>query len=412
MERDDPARTERSGRVDAALARCVGDVTLFLEHHWGQRFHLHEGEVEPAEALLSLDHVDRLLTQTSPRAPAFRLVQHGRSLPRSSYTRAGTLGGQRLSDLPDVGRVFELFEQGATIALQGLHRYWSPVTTFCRELEVFLCHPVQANAYITPPESRGLNVHHDTHDVFALQTYGTKHWVVHEPAIEAPLESQRWSSDEHAPGPLALETDLTPGDCLYLPRGTPHAAETRDSASVHLTLGIRAVRWLDVLESALSRAGQERVFRDALPVGYAHEPSALKDEIATMLKQAGAWLAEQDVGALADEVADTFWRSRQPPLSGQLRQLLDLDRLGPTTEVRRRDHVVARLRAAEEVELLLGDRTVRLPLSTADALRQLLSGDLVRIDQLDTTLDLDSRLVLVRRLIRDGVLVAEHRDDG
>ena len=406
MTPEQPARAAGSGRASAALSRLVGDVERFLDEHWGQQFHLHT-EVEDAAQLLALDDVDSLLTQTSPRVPAFRLVQHGRTLPRSSYTRPGTLGGQRLSDLPDVGRVLKLFEDGATIALQGLHRYWAPVTEFCRELETFLSHPVQANAYITPPGSRGLNVHHDTHDVFALQTYGSKHWVVHEPAIEAPLATQRWSSDEHEPGPLALETDLQPGDCLYLPRGTPHAAETRDEPSVHLTLGIRAVRWHDVLTTALEAAADERAFRDALPVGFAHEPAAFASEVETLLKRAGAWLAEQDHGEVARRVTDDFWRSRQPPLAGQLRQILDVDHIEPSTPVRRREHVVARLVAEDDVELLLGDRTIHLPLFTAEAVRHLLSGQPTTAEELDPAMDLESRLVLIRRLVREGLVVAD-----
>ncbi|MDX1659514.1 MAG: cupin domain-containing protein [Nitriliruptorales bacterium] len=406
MSSNAPAGRSQRG---PALARCVGDVDRFLEEHWNQRFHLHPGD--DADDLLSLDDVDEILTQTSPRAPAFRLVRNGQTLPRSSYTRPGTQGGQRLSDLPDVGRVFQLFDDGATIALQGLHRYWAPVTRFCRELETFLSHPVQANAYVTPPGARGLNVHHDTHDVFALQTFGRKHWVVHEPAVEVPLASQGWSSDEHEPGPLVLETDLTPGDCLYLPRGTPHAAETRGSASVHLTIGIRTIRWHDVITAALEDAGEQRDFRDALPVGFANDPRALAPDLETVLKQAAAWLAAQDADELAERAADRFWRSRQPPLAGQLRQLLELDAVGADTVVRRRQHVVARLRADDDVELLLGDRTVRLPLVTADAVRDLLSGRRLRVGDIDTTLALESRLVLVRRLIREGVLVAEPAAD-
>jgi bifunctional lysine-specific demethylase and histidyl-hydroxylase NO66 len=69
---------------------------------------------------------------------------------------------------------------------------------------------VQANAYLTPPVAQGLNLHGDPHDVFAVQTHGVKRWVVEPP------DEPRW------------ELELRPGDVLYLPAGTRHAAQTID----------------------------------------------------------------------------------------------------------------------------------------------------------------------------------------
>jgi hypothetical protein len=49
---------------------------------------------------------------------------------------------------------------------------------------------VQVNAYLTPPASRGLGVHHDTHDVFVLQVHGRKLWQVWDAAVPFPLGHQ------------------------------------------------------------------------------------------------------------------------------------------------------------------------------------------------------------------------------
>jgi ribosomal protein L16 Arg81 hydroxylase len=86
-----------------------------------------------------------------------------------------------VGDLADPGLVYEHFYAGATIVLQSLHRFWPPLARLSRDLELALTHPVQVNAYVTPPASRGLGVHHDTHDVFVLQVHGRKHWDVHAP---------------------------------------------------------------------------------------------------------------------------------------------------------------------------------------------------------------------------------------
>ncbi|MBW3620888.1 MAG: cupin domain-containing protein [Actinobacteria bacterium] len=385
------------------LGPLVGDLARFLAEDLGRRPSLHRAE-PGAPVPLSIDDVDELLTRRSLRAPAFRLVRDGEPLPTSTYTRTGRIGGVMVRDLPDVGRVLELVARGATLVVQGLHRYWPPVTELCRALEDVLGHPVQANAYLTPPGNRGLDVHHDTHDVLALQLAGRKHWVVHEPAVSAPLPSQPWSADRHVAGPLVLDTELAPGDCLYLPRGTPHAAETTDDVSLHLTIGIRPVTWFDVLRRAVDHAADEPAFREALPAGFADDPEGLAIELGARLGDAAAWLEGLDAATLADEVVAGFRTSQQPRLDGQLRRLLELDAVDDDRVARRRDGVHVRtVVAGDRVEVRLADRTVSFPAAVAREIEELVSGRRVPVAELDR-LDRSSRAVLVRRLVREGVL--------
>ncbi|MBW3576741.1 MAG: cupin domain-containing protein [Actinobacteria bacterium] len=393
--------------VPRSLRRCVGDADRFLREAWQCSAHLHRrrGDDDFAD-LLSFDDVDRILATMSPRPPAFRLVRAGNTLPRASYTRSGTLGGQRLTDLPDIGRVLKLFDEGATIVLQGLHRYWEPVTRFCRELEAFLTQPVQANAYLTPPVATGLNVHHDIHDVFAMQTFGRKHWVTYAPVVDDPVASQRWDPSLGDPGEPVLDVELAPGDCLYVPRGMLHAARTVDTASLHLTLGIRSVTWHDLFTQVVTDAADEVRFRQALPAGYATDPAGFAGTVSARLKELATWIEERDGGKLAARLADRFWASRPPVLDGQLRQLLDLDALDQDSRVSRRDGAVAHLDVRDgRAHLQLGDRRLTLPAELEPVIGRLLSAQGLRVGDL-TELDEDSRVVLVRRLIREGLLVA------
>lgn len=385
---------------------------MFFSDHWQRRPLLRRDDGTGLADLLSLDDVDRILTTTSPRTPTFRLARGGHVIPRSAFTRRGTVGGQRLDDLPDPGRIMALFHDGATIALQGLHRWWPPVAALCRDLADVLTHPVQANAYVTPPGSRGLDVHHDTHDVIALQTEGHKHWVVHEPAVELPLPRQRWSSTDHAPGPCVMDTDLRPGDSLYLPRGTPHAAETVDTYSVHLTLGIRVVTLHQVLERALARAGDDVRFRRALSPGFAADPGTLRQELSDAVDQAGRWLADVDVDVLADETAEAFWTGRAPDLRHGLSQQVAPAPLEEHTAVRpRRGHRVLVRTVDDRLELVLGDRTLSLPVGVRPAVEQLLAGP-VKVADLSDVVDAEGRFVLVRRLLREGLLLVDGVEDG
>ncbi len=117
-------------------------------------------------------------------------------LAPESYTVDLGWSPQPFSGTIDVDRVLAEFEDGATIVLQALHHNWPPIADFCRRLEAALGEPVQANAYFTPRSAQGLAVHHDTHDVFVLQTAGKKHWRVYEPVVELPLQDQKYSKSE------------------------------------------------------------------------------------------------------------------------------------------------------------------------------------------------------------------------
>jgi len=375
----------------AALRRCVGDVDRFVGERWARRVHHHSGE--DFSDLLSLEHVDHIVATMALRAPAFRLVRQGRTLERAAYTRTARVGSRSIDDLIDVGRVYRHFGDGATIVLQGLHRYWEPVTRFCRDLELALTHPVQANAYITPPVSSGLKVHHDPHDVFALQTYGRKQWVTYE-----------------GPGAAfgaapALDVELVPGDALYLPKGTPHAARTVDVASVHLTIGIRTVVWRDLARRLLDQALDRPDLDEPLPVGFAHDPAALAGLVAARLPALAEAVAGADPGPAADAESRRFWSGRPPLLTGHLRQLLELDRIDDGAQLARRAGSVCELVAGNgRLTVLLGDRELRMPSALEPAMRLVAGRDSFRVGELAPHLDLPGRLVLVRRLVREGLL--------
>jgi lysine-specific demethylase/histidyl-hydroxylase NO66 len=389
------------------LARCVGDVQQFLDAQW-TRAPLHRPGADPGlfADLLSLDDVDTILATTSPRQPTFRLVRDGRPLDAGRYTRTVRLGGRAVPGVADPGRLFEEFRQGATVVLQGLQRTWSPLATFCRQLELELTHPVQANAYVTPPGAQGLAVHYDTHDVFVLQLAGHKEWAVYEPLLDDPLPSQPWSTDRGTPDEAVLEVDLRAGDVLYLPRGWLHAARAQDDVSAHLTLGVHIQTWYDVIRQALTALADEAWARQALPTGFASDPEGLAAELEERFGAAADWMRKFDAGVAAERVATRFWSSRPPLLAGQLRQILSLDQLSDDSAVRRRPTTVCRLLAADgHLTVILGDRQLRMPAALEPAVRRLaLSGAELRVGELADQLDEQSRLVLVRRLIREGLL--------
>ncbi|MDQ3991650.1 MAG: cupin domain-containing protein, partial [Actinomycetota bacterium] len=379
--------------------------------HWGRTPLLHHAGESAFEGLLGLADVDGLVTETLLRMPSFRLVKDGKPVDPATYTRTIRIGSRPVDRTIRPDRVLDAFADGATIVLQALHRLRGPVGAFCRGLELDLTHPVQANAYVTPASARGFALHHDTHDVFVLQTHGRKRWRVHRPLVELPGREQPWSPAMGAPGPPVIEAELAAGDALYIPRGFLHEAEAQAETSIHVTVGVLALTWLDLWRRVMARAPQHVRFREALPPGFAGDPRLVEDELPARAKELHAWLDE----VLEDEAASftgSFWRKRRPMLAGQMRQLDLAASMDATTAVHRRGGSVFVVAVNDDrATVLLGHRELRMPAFVEPALRFVETAtEAFTAADVSGGLDEASRLVLLRRLVREGAL--EILDDG
>jgi bifunctional lysine-specific demethylase and histidyl-hydroxylase NO66 len=339
-----------------------------------------------------LDDVDRIVSSQGLRLPAFRLVKDGDSLPSWSYTKTTRTGSEAATGVLDARAVFSEFGSGATMVFQGMHRYWEPLALFCRQLEQSLGHPVQANAYVTPPGSQGFDAHEDEHDVFVLQSHGTKQWKVHERHDLPPTR------------PALIDSAIGPGDSLYIPAGFPHSASTQEDASVHVTVGILSLTWSTVLNEALQLTDGDLMVNEPLPLRFADRDD-LGQIVEERLTELGALLAKADAGIITERLRRRFLTTRQPVLRGQIHQLLALDDLADESVVRRRDGAMCTFSSADgELSVLLGDRELRMPAWLEPALQSILEPQQFSVSQLAPCLDESSRIVLVRRLIVEGLL--------
>jgi lysine-specific demethylase/histidyl-hydroxylase NO66 len=341
-----------------------------------------------------------------------RLVRDGEVVDPATWTRRARTGAVTMDDVVDAPRLLEHYATGATVVLQSMQRWFAPVTRFCRELEVVLTHPVQANAYLSPAGAAGLAAHHDTHDVFVLQLHGTKHWVVREPVMEAPLPRHRSDHARAGGRPVLFEATLRPGSCLYLPRGVVHAARAQEGSSLHLTVGILATTAYDVVRHVAAMAGDVPALRRSLPAGWARDRTVAEAVVKDVLVELAQFVEHVDSAAVVEHLSTRHQHARQPLLHGQLLELDALAAVADDTVVRRRDGVVLTRRVdGELLRLRAGDRTLELPAILTPAVDRLLDGEACRVGELADLLDEASRLVLVRRLVRDGLL-RTGRDTG
>jgi len=338
------------------------------------------------------------------------MAKDGELVPPGRYTRGGGAGAAVTDQAAD-DQVLRQLDGGATLVLQALHRTWPPLVAFGSDLAAELGHPVQINAYITPPQNQGFAPHYDVHDVFVLQVAGRKRWRVHEPVQVDPLGDQAWEQRRDAVTARATEAPvldelLEPGDGLYLPRGYIHSAVAQGELSIHLTVGVHPVTRYQLVRQVLAAAADDPELRASLPMGAdLGDPAILAPLLRDTLAALHRHLDRTDVAAVADGVTGDLVRQTRPAAIAPLAQLGAVDALAADSMVRMRRALrctVVRDEAGLRLRLL--DRAVTLPATADAAIKTILGGEPFTPGELPG-LDAGEQLDLVRRLLRAGVVV-------
>jgi hypothetical protein len=434
---DGPSPQPATGRPTTrpTLQRLVTDPDEFASRVWGRAALLSVSEDLPADQpvtdLFDADAVDELVSRRGLRTPFLRVAKDGTTLGDRAFTAGGGAGatiGDQVSD----DKLVRLFTDGATLVLQGLHRIWPPLIEFSQALAADLGHPVQVNAYVTPPQSRGFDDHYDVHDVFVLQVDGEKRWRVHEPVHEAPLRDQPWTLHREAVA-AAAQTDpvidvvLRPGDCLYLPRGYLHAATALGGVSTHLTFGVHT--WTrhhladELVRAALEVLADDVATRRSLPLGVTVGDAAdVADELKALRRKLSDAIETVAPDVVAARLAQRSRASGRAAPIGPLAQLRSAGRIGdPDLPLRLRPHLAAALEHATDGSGPTGPTVLRSRAGDVD----LAESDVPAVQRLlaaarpteaaaatgppDTVADvlMDVDPDLVRRLVLAGVLVPE-----
>jgi hypothetical protein len=174
--------------------------------------------------------------------------------------------------------------------------------------------------------------------------------------------------------------------------------------SLHVTIGINQVTWRHVLERALGDALDETGGQH-LPAGYLEDPSVLVDGLADRLDALAAAVRGVDPVAVADAEVRRFLTGRTLSQRGGLLDRVAARDLADTTHLRRRPgHPCVLVPDGERLRVLLGDRELVMPARLAAAIEAVRAAGTFRPADLAEHLDEQSRLVVCRRLVREGLL--------
>jgi JmjC domain len=389
-----------------AFDRVIAPVPVerFLaEYHERQTLVLHRQHPEYYSDLVSVAVLDEFLSVRPPHRDRVFAVDARRKISPEEYLLP--------DDRVDVIRLYQLFSEGATISFGQMHDRVPALAALCRAAEqVFDC-PFQANLYFTPPNARGFKLHHDTHDVFVLQISGSKRWRVYDPVIRLPLVDQELDA-EQPPGPAVEEFTLQAGDLFYCPRGFPHDADATEEPSLHVTFGALAYTWAEVMIEAMAdRCLNDPDFRAALPVGFATDradPDALESQFRSLVDK---FRHTARLRPALDGIAEKFVGTRRALVPQQRDQAIGLDAVTVETEVGGRPGLIYRWCVEEEhAKLHCHTREISFPRRTMNAVTYALETPRFCVRDLPDELDDPGKLVLIRRLMREGLVIAIHAE--
>ncbi len=284
---------QNSAPLDYLLA--PKSSTEFFEQFAEQKpFIIRRNNPDYYQQLLRYQDILRFFERQDLAYPGIRIVNQGTEIPAQHYSNnVDYKNGQlQFRDLVKTKLLASHFlDQGHSIIIYQSQQSIPQVGAFCEQLQQVFRHPVQANIYLTPPKSKGFGLHFDNHDLFVLQLSGSKHWKVFNRPYHLPYEEEKDQNilQQAVHSGCMIDEELYEGDLIYIPRGYVHEVESRANSSIHMTVGLKALRWKKILERISHYAERDTFLRRTLPTNVydaqnlAAHKQAFKDYLSDLV---------------------------------------------------------------------------------------------------------------------------------
>ncbi|MEU6775256.1 cupin domain-containing protein [Streptomyces sp. NPDC046759] len=349
----------------------VGDTDVFFTQHFDRKPLLRRGALAGRLAgLPSVRHLDDLLALETVPPSYVRVTKGGKGVPSGAYTRT-VARGAALAEALNPEKVYELFRSGGTVTWNSLNHVLPSARRLREPFTDALACDAEVVLFVTPARTDGFSPHHDSIDVFVVQVDGTKTW-----RVWATPEHRRGDEASYTPeelGEPVIEVTLEPGDVLYVPHGTPHAAAAKSELSLHLSVGVEPRRWRHLLQDTVTALVEDDDFH-AFPYLADGEDAAVA-ALAGKLELLRERLAHLDAAAEAKRLVAAGRTRNGAGGTREFARLATVDTLGPTTVIRRTAVPVEfGVSDGGKTTLQVAGHRLAVPDAVADALRAL-DGD-------------------------------------
>lgn len=386
---------------ESPLAFLLGEeasANFFSRHFEKQALINTSGDEGRFTPLLSLARIDAIIANSELPASALNMARKEPPIQRSYFTFAnGSI---------DRGAVLYHFNQGATIILNQLHLADATLADFCRSIQKVFSTRVQANVYLTPPSKQGFNTHYDDHDVFILQIAGKKRWRLYQRPVDKPYRGEKFRAAEHEAGHPEEDFILQSGDCMYVPRGLMHDAQTAgDEPSLHITIGLLGQSWADLMLEAVSEVAlREKDFRMTLPPGYAEidfDKEGARTHFQGLIEK---FSRQANFDEVFELMREKYLRSCRPDVSGGLLEFSGSDLTKKMYRLRANAQVLLRHNEQEAVLVSAGG-DIHFPASALPGLESVIRGETISARNF-TELDSEQLQSTLSKLLAFGIIEA------
>lgn len=389
------------------IARLVSPIGIdaFLARHWEREpLHIARNDQHFYADLFSLSDLDTLLVQSRMTSRDLRVFSKQSGLAYEALNQMDRAADQRNRG-PDLRPLHEAYRNGQSVIVE-MRRLWPGLDHLCRGFEQMFRRKVSAELYMTPRRSQAFDVHFDLVDVFLLQLEGAKTWHVYEPLVEAPSpvhRNGRNCADEVGDPKYVFE--VKKGDLLYMPCGFPHQGITSDASSLHISIGVTALYLHDLLKMVVDHAArQHAALRRPLRGAFASPENAGLDAASVSeclrLLDDKAFLSS----ALA-QIEESFFDSLDPVPDGQFAEIDGTDEINAETLLERRtDQLCVVRNGGDTATLRFVGGGITGPAWLADQFHWVAETPRFRAEELPGDMSPDSKLVLARRLVKEGLL--------
>jgi ribosomal protein L16 Arg81 hydroxylase len=388
----------------------LSPVTLeeFFARYWAKStLFLQRGDREFFGNLMTLADVDRCLVTASADTTSKSLqvvVPPGSGRKNSEIIPANGVSKHSL---------YDAYLSGDTVRMIGVEKYWPPLALLLASMQEVIAAKLGVNMFLTPARSQAFPFHFDSVDVFVIQLAGSKKWTIWEPTYERPMAlaiaepyGAQISERDESKLTLREEVVLEAGDAMYMPRGFYHKAVAQDELSLHLTITIEPIYWLDFFRRSFELAALDDVeLREELPPQFVQD-ARLRDDMAETFGRLMARFGDKaSFDAAYRSLVTEQVRVRYFPPDGHFAMLETLHEIGPGTLLERRRGLVCLVEThAQTASIRFGPNRVEGPLAVAPAFEFMRDHREFRVTDLPGILSAESMVVLVRRLVREGLL--------
>lgn len=312
-------------------------------------------------------------------------------------------------------RLLGHYSQGATIVLSQAQHLFPELTELCRDVVRMMKMRCQTNVYISPPGNQGFNAHYDSHDVFILQSSGSKTFNFYPSSVELPLPEEQFDAARLTSAKIDESIKLSAGDTLYIPRGIVHDAIADEQlASIHVTLGVYPALLKDYVDDLLhsvllnhKRFRHSAITYTRLPNSETENPLSvslhdLLDEMKSVLSDPKA--IEDIESTLLDELC----LGSTPDCRGLLRGAANtaFDEEGCATFLNatvNRNMIIDSVRTHSGVALRAHGQIIEFTDPIASFVIQLLERGSVTADDL-LCLEPHQRMAVISRLVQENII--------